>query len=99
MMRHRWCGERDEIVGADFDLFAVNLRDCATGQNVQPLFFMPVRVIDKGFLARRHPGDTHRRSLQAERAAELHTNELGVRMILPAARSRTLAGRTVLYPQ
>src|SRR5918992_1214240 len=80
MMRQRWCGERHEIAGTDFELFTVNLGDSATGQNVQPFFFMLVRVIDKGFLSGGHAGDAHRRSLQSEGAAELHANQLRVRV-------------------
>ena len=80
MMRHRRRGKGHEIAGPDFDLFTVNLSYAAAGQNVKPLFFMMMGVIDEGFLTWRHARDIHCRSLQAECAAKLHTNQLRLRI-------------------
>jgi hypothetical protein len=50
---------------------------------------MLMGVIDKGFLTRRHSGETHRRSLQAEGAAKLYTDQLRLR--IPRVRERLFA--------
>ena len=58
-VRHAGRRKRHEVAGCDFELVAVDAREAAPFKDVDPLLFLPVRVIGKRFLARRDAREVH----------------------------------------
>ena len=61
-------------------LHAVDERDGRSRQHVDPLLFVVMRVVDEGFLARRHADEVHAGAFQTDAARQLRAAHQRVRI-------------------
>src|SRR5512138_1213322 len=80
VMRNAWRWEAHEVACAHLVLDIVDARDASPGHDVDPFFFVPMRMIDKRLLARRHARNADPDPPKTGRLRELMASQLGMRV-------------------